>query len=114
MNQGKLEARVRNCMFLGYLEGVKGYKLRYKDGTGSKTMISRDVTFREDQMYMVDCKKNGDQLIGSDSSEGTVELELTGDLDQHQFETRGSQDGQTSDEQESLQSYHLTRDKIRR
>ena len=65
-------------------------------------------------MYMVDCKKNGDQLIGNDSSEGTMELELTGDLDQHQFEAGDSQDGQTLDEQESLQSYQLTRDKIRR
>ena len=77
VKQGKLEARARKCTFLGYPKGVKGYKLWYKEGNGSKTMISRDVIFREDQMYMADYENNGDQIIGKDTAEGQVEIELS-------------------------------------
>jgi len=36
------------CVFNGYLEGVKGYKLwKLKSIGGSRVMISRDVTFDE-------------------------------------------------------------------
>ena len=51
VKQGKLEARARKCMFLGYPEGIKGYKLWYKDGNGSKTMISRDVFQRRSNVH---------------------------------------------------------------
>ena len=40
-------------MLIDYPSGVKGNKLWYTDETGSKSFISRDVIFREDQMYMV-------------------------------------------------------------
>ena len=52
VNQGKLEPRARRCMFLGYPEGVKGYKLWFQDEKSVKCIISRDVTFKETEMYM--------------------------------------------------------------
>lgn len=42
----------RKCMFVGFLKGVKRYKLWYPDGASSKSFISHDVTFKEDWMYM--------------------------------------------------------------
>ena len=42
-----MEARALKCRFLGYLEGVKGYRLWCTDFKLPKCIISRDVTFNE-------------------------------------------------------------------
>ena len=49
----KLEPRVVKCVSIGFLEGVKGYKLwKLESGEGSKVLIGRDVTFDETRMVM--------------------------------------------------------------
>jgi hypothetical protein len=53
----KLEPRAVMCVFVGYLEGLKGYKLRKLESGGGKCIISRDVTFDENKMGMLDGKK---------------------------------------------------------
>ena len=37
IKQGKLEPCAKKCMFIGYPEGVKGYKLRFSNSIGSKS-----------------------------------------------------------------------------
>lgn len=54
VSQGKLEPRTKKCMFVGYLDGVKGYKQWYSEGGVSKVIISSDVVFRESLMDMAD------------------------------------------------------------
>ncbi|KAH9725713.1 hypothetical protein KPL70_007982 [Citrus sinensis] len=48
----KLDAKSRRCIFLGYDDGVKGYRLW--DPTAHKIIISRDVIFVEDQLQRKD------------------------------------------------------------
>ena len=48
----KLVPKSRRCIFLGYADGVKGYRLW--DSTTHKIVISRDVIFVEDQLQRKD------------------------------------------------------------
>jgi hypothetical protein len=43
--RSKLENNAIKCIFIGYKDGMKGYKLR--DLVMRKTIYSRDVIFRE-------------------------------------------------------------------
>jgi len=53
IKQDKLEPKALKCVFIGYPEGVKGYKLwKSESSGGSKFLISRDVTFDETCMGM--------------------------------------------------------------
>ena len=45
VNEGKLEPRARKAIFVGYVDGVKGYKLWCLSLL--KFVVSRDVTFDE-------------------------------------------------------------------
>ena len=50
MNEGKLEPRARKCIFLGYANTVKWYRLWCPNSKFSKFLISRDETFNESVM----------------------------------------------------------------
>ena len=46
----KLDPRSKRGVFLGYLEGVKGYRVWVRDEPGFKVVISRDVIFNADDL----------------------------------------------------------------
>ena len=49
LNRGKLDDKSEKCIFIGYSEVTKAYKL-YNPST-RKVIISRDVLFREDKAW---------------------------------------------------------------
>ena len=51
IKQGKLEPRALKGVFLGYQEGVKGYKLWCTDLKPLKAIIRRDIVFNEAEMF---------------------------------------------------------------
>ena len=54
VKQGKLEPRVKKCLFIGYPSGVKGYKLWNLESDGPRTIVTRDATFDESSTIKLD------------------------------------------------------------
>ena len=74
INQGKLEPRAQKCMFIGYAERVKGYKLWFRRENVTKVIVSRDVVFRESQMYMEEDEESTTNTIDDRTVSKQVEL----------------------------------------
>uniref|UniRef100_A0A2N9GLP2 Gag-Pol polyprotein n=1 Tax=Fagus sylvatica TaxID=28930 RepID=A0A2N9GLP2_FAGSY len=65
----KLDPKSRKCVFLGYADGVKGYRLW--DPTARKVLISRDVIFVEDKVQ----EKENDSTSKEKPKTATVQVE---------------------------------------
>nr|GEY10698.1 retrovirus-related Pol polyprotein from transposon TNT 1-94 [Tanacetum cinerariifolium] len=62
----KLDPKSRKCLFLGYADGVKGYRLW--DPTAHKVVVSKDVVFMED--------KNQENEEGDGTTRETTSIQI--------------------------------------
>ena len=111
--QDKLEARAVKCVFIGYPEGVKGYKLwNLKSGGGSKVFISRDVTFDETGMGMK-CKDLETLVPETRVEETQFEVELPNE-EKYDVEDEASTSDTSGTQSVVDPDYLLTGDRERR
>ncbi|GJR44194.1 hypothetical protein Tco_1312297 [Tanacetum coccineum] len=116
VNQGKLKPRVIKCIFMGYPDGMNGYKLWMLDNVKPKIIISRDMTFNECLMY----KDKGASAIYS-GKEVEFEVELQGSrveltVDPHTRENPGNEDEEKDKgpQQQNMENYVLLCDGAKR
>ena len=109
VNEGKLEPRSKKCVFVGYPENVKGYKLWCPES--SKFLISRDVIFNESAMLKANDVAPEPTIKENETVAKKVEFEVPV---QEGDEAISHDDANLEEGQEEAQSYALARDGARR
>ncbi|KAH9778820.1 Integrase catalytic domain-containing protein [Citrus sinensis] len=119
ISQGKLAPRALKGIFIGYPEGVKGFKIWCTDINPPKCIISRDVIFNEEDLIPKKPvkRKSEEEAKGLDTHQFEVEIP------NHHETHEAADSGEINDESEAqdatqlesqMQGYQLARDRAKR
>ena len=103
IRQGKLEPRVVKGYFIGYPEGIKGYKIWSINGKPTRTFISRDVVFDEEALTQSRVETEITNPSSEEKEVVELEVESPKEAKQHQKQTHSE-----------LEGYQLAMDRVRR
>ena len=118
VNEGKLEPRAKKGLFMGYPDGVKGFRIWCLES--KRCIISRDVTFDEERLLREQEERNSVRIESAMSDRLEFEVEPNGEemgktMDStSQTSSSNSEIGTEDGAQDDLHSYRLVRDRDRR
>ncbi|KAH9751577.1 hypothetical protein KPL71_014347 [Citrus sinensis] len=111
INQGKLEPRAIKGIFIGYPEGVKGYRISCIDGKPSRIIVSRDVVFDEGSLLQQKVETKLTIYEQKANHKLNLEVELT---DDHKDTNEESKSCDSKTRSSEMDNYQLARDRERR
>ena len=98
VNQGKLAPKALRGIFIGYPEGVKGYKIWCTDVNPPKCIISRDVTFNEEELISKKHVQRNSEEDAKGLDTHQIEVELPNHYDTHEAADSGDINDETEDQ----------------
>lgn len=116
VNQDKLNPRALRCIFIGYLDGVKWYKVWNLEPSGPRFFNSRDISFDASKMGF-GMKGDYSAMDKMNDLETQIEVETATDSLQNEDEKHNetSEESSVPDRtNQNPQTYTLAKDKPRR